>query len=577
VAAGLRLARLDSVPPALSADEASNAYDGYCLLKTHCDRWGQPWPVVLRAFGDADYRPALMAYLTLPFQVLLGPQRIVTAARLPAALGGVLAVLCLYDFVRRAFGRRAGLIAATLLAVCPWHLMLSRLGHESALTPGWAVLTLWLLQRAGLLQNTASDSETAPPGLRWIWSAAAGAAIGLSPYTYASMKLFVPALLAGIVLIYRRPLVAHLRTRTSRRALGVMVVVAVVVAGPMIRLTLTDWDRVNARARSESLFHREPTLGAALSLTLRQYAAHFGPGWLLLKGHPYADQSLRGFGQFDASMLLFALPGLIFLVRDVRRNRACGVVLLWLLIYPIASATTHGGVNAARAACGVAMFPVIAGVGLAGLLDRLQPLRRVRTALAALCAAAVLAGAVRLTHAYFVVFPRDAEVQARYQAEFRLAMDYLRPRRDLFDQVFITDRRSMSRNWHTSEAYIFPAVYLPIEPEDFRAMPKVEWNPPGGMGFHFMARCGDFTFSINNRALDEYAAAFPSGRILLIARLGEVEGGRVVATIDRPVPATSQSAAGATEPALVLIAADLARERPRAVWDEQEFRHSRSR
>jgi len=244
-------------------------------------------------------------------------------------------------------------------------------------------------------------------------------------------------------------------------------------------------------------------------------------------------------------------------------------VLTWFLIYPIASATTHGGVNAARSACGVAVFPVIAGVGLAGLLDRLHPLRRARTALAALCAAAVLAGAVRLTHAYFVAFPRDPEVQARYQAEFRSAMDYLRPRRDLFDQVFITDRRSISKNWHTSEAYILPAVYLPIEPADFRALPKVEWNPPGGMGFHFMARCGDFTFSINDRALDEYAAAFPSGKILLIARPGEVQGGRVVTTIERPAPADGRSATGSTEPALVLIAADLAYERPRAVWDER--------
>ena len=38
LAAGLRLVGLDAVPPGLSADEASNAYDGYCLLKTHRDR-----------------------------------------------------------------------------------------------------------------------------------------------------------------------------------------------------------------------------------------------------------------------------------------------------------------------------------------------------------------------------------------------------------------------------------------------------------------------------------------------------------------------------------------------------------
>ncbi|GAF94769.1 unnamed protein product, partial [marine sediment metagenome] len=112
LAAGLRLIGLGAVPPALSADEASNAYDGYCLLETHRDRWGQPWPIVLRAFGDADYRPALMAYLTVPFQALLGSRHIVTAARLPAAILGVVTVLCLYLFAGRVFGRRTAVIAA---------------------------------------------------------------------------------------------------------------------------------------------------------------------------------------------------------------------------------------------------------------------------------------------------------------------------------------------------------------------------------------------------------------------------------------------------------------------------------
>ena len=564
LAAGLRLVGLDSVPPALSADEASNAYDGYCLLQTHRDRWGQSWPIVLRAFGDADYRPALMAYLTVPFQRLLGPRHIVTAARLPAAILGVVTVVCLYLFARRVFSQRTAVIAALLLALSPWHLVMSRLAHESVLTPLFPVLILLLLARAGAVGAGSGEPADEVGTSRWPWLVAAGVAIGLSPYTYASMKLFVPALLLGAALVYRRPLRQQLRAGRNRWGFLAMLAVAVTVAGPMIRVTLTDWDRVNARALSESLFHTEPTVGAALAKTARQYTAHFGPDWLFVTGHPYVDQSPRGFGQLNWYLAVLGPLGLAAMVRYRRENRAYSLVLVWLLLYPIASATTHGGVNAARAACGAAVFPLIGGIGLATLWDRWLPAVTARIALASVAALAIAVLGGRFVYHYFAVYPDDPEVQARYQVEFREAMDYLRPRRDRFDHVFISDQRSVSRLWHTSEAYIFPLTYLPIEPQAFHATPKVEVpNPPGAAAFHYIARFGDFTFTINRHALAEYAAAFPAGRILLIARPGEVEGGRVVHQVYRRLG----GGRFASTPTLQLVAVNLAYEMPRTVWD----------
>lgn len=563
LAAGLRLVWLDSVPPALSADEASNAYDGYCLLETGADRWGDRWPVVLRAFGDADYRPALLAYLTVPLQALLGPGLIVTATRLPAALAGVLAVGCLYALARRAFDERTGLLAALLLSVSPWHLFVTRLGHEAALTPLFPVLVLLLLQRGGVPFGRRPDGAEEPGSLRWPWLAAAGAAAGLSQYAYASMRLFMPALLLGVALICREPLRRQLRSGRSRWALAGFLAAGVIVAGPMIHVTFARWDTVNARALTESLFHREPSIIAAVALTVQQYLQHFGPDWLFVTGHPYVLLSPRGFGQLHWYMLALVPLGLVALVRHHRANRVCAVVLLWLLIYPIASATTKGGVHALRAAPGAAVFPLIGAVGLAALLARWLPGRSARVAAGAVTAGLIALFAGRFVHQYLLRYPRDPEVQARYQVEFRLAMDYLRQRRDLFDHVFVSDRRSMSRLWHTSEAYIYPLAYLPVDPAEFHTAPQVEYSPPGQVAFHFIARFGDFTFTINRQALGDYAAAFPEAKILLMARPGEVAGGRVVYALHRPPPP------GETEPqpCLLLIAADLGRERVEAVWD----------
>ena len=61
----------------------------------------------------------------------------------------------------------------------------------------------------------------------------------------------------------------------------------------------------------------------------------------------------------------------------------------------------------------------------------------------------------------------------------------------------------------------------------------IEINPPERVGFHRIARAGDFTFAIDADAIGQYRAAFPSGQILLIARPGEVRGGRVLYRIQR--------------------------------------------
>ena len=46
---GLRVARLDKVPPALHQDEAYNGYDAYSILKTGRDHHGNFLPIALQA------------------------------------------------------------------------------------------------------------------------------------------------------------------------------------------------------------------------------------------------------------------------------------------------------------------------------------------------------------------------------------------------------------------------------------------------------------------------------------------------------------------------------------------------
>ena len=61
---GLRVTRLDKVPPALAQDEACDGYDAYSILKTGRDHHGNFMPIVMQGFND--YRMPLFQYSLVP-------------------------------------------------------------------------------------------------------------------------------------------------------------------------------------------------------------------------------------------------------------------------------------------------------------------------------------------------------------------------------------------------------------------------------------------------------------------------------------------------------------------------------
>ena len=82
LAAVIRLWQLDSNPPGLTWDEAALGYNGYSIMQTGRDEYGSFLPLSLKSFGD--YKPAVYAYLTIPFIAILGLTE--WAVRLPSAL-----------------------------------------------------------------------------------------------------------------------------------------------------------------------------------------------------------------------------------------------------------------------------------------------------------------------------------------------------------------------------------------------------------------------------------------------------------------------------------------------------------
>lgn len=112
-------------------------------------------------------KPVLLYWLQLPFFAALGATE--TAARLPSAIAGLLAVLATFAIAREFVSRRAGLLAAVVLATTFRFVLYARQGLTDVPVAAAVTLAVWAMTRA--LNGSG--------GRAWAWTAWAFAGIGV--------------------------------------------------------------------------------------------------------------------------------------------------------------------------------------------------------------------------------------------------------------------------------------------------------------------------------------------------------------------------------------------------------------
>ena len=141
--AGLtRLWSLQKYPPSLFSDEVDVALQVKSFLATGRDYYGNFWPLQFHSFSDT--RTAIPIYLTTILGKIIG--NIELAVRLEPAIMGILGVLAIYLLAKSLFGKTAGLIAALLLTLTPWHFTYSRVGFEVSTLFTFFVFGLYFLK-----------------------------------------------------------------------------------------------------------------------------------------------------------------------------------------------------------------------------------------------------------------------------------------------------------------------------------------------------------------------------------------------------------------------------------------------
>lgn len=194
------------VPGDINQDEAFAGYNAFTLMHHAADSYGYRLPVYLTAWGSG--MNALESYLMIPFVAIFGLK--VWVIRLPMLLVGILSLVAVYHLVRSFSSGKFALAAMFLVAISPWHIMLSRWALESNLAPGFVLFGIFFfvkgLEKPKLLVVSAL-------------------CFGLSLYAYATVWSVVPFIVVACVAyaLWTRSL-RH--TRYVWISLGVLVALA---------------------------------------------------------------------------------------------------------------------------------------------------------------------------------------------------------------------------------------------------------------------------------------------------------------------------------------------------------------
>jgi asparagine N-glycosylation enzyme membrane subunit Stt3 len=378
----VRAYEFGDVPPGIDQDEVSAGYDAYSIYEYGIDRNGYHYPLIFKGFGAGQN--SLHQYLSIPFIAVFGLNKY--SIRAVDLLFGIIALIVFYLLVKEIFNRKTALFAAFLLAVCPWHTLLSRWGLEENLFP-----VFFLIANLFLVYSLRKQAYLPVSFLFF----------ALSLYSHNSAYFIVPV----FVLLSSIYLVAHKKVKLKVFFLSAAVfcIVALPVLAYVLINTL-DLDPIStpffsipktsvARFTESMIFRGDfssikNNLNAFINLVIRQNGS--------------LTDSLPPYGFIYPIGMPLALIGLVIISKKQRITtfEKSTFVLLWLflafILCLLAGASGHR--------LNIVFFPLIilASAGALFVKDRIHPyLFYLMTILFLLFFAS-------FTHAYFTEYPAKA-------------------------------------------------------------------------------------------------------------------------------------------------------------------------
>jgi len=506
VAVFLRFFSLGTNVP-LTWDEVSWGYNAYTLGIDGRDEYGVllPWQF-LESFGD--YKPPMYAYLTVIPVWLFGVNEFST--RFASAFFGVLTVLLTYALTRELFPRSTrslGLVAMGIMAVSPWHIMLSRAAFEANVATFFIVCGMWTLVRWSNTQQWFLLIHTAV-----CWA--------LSFYTFNSARIVSVLLAIASALIFWRTV------RSNWKQCILASVVGFVLVAPLVPFLLSPqaslrFNEVNIFSNPEIIETANQKIanddGAWYSTILNNrrvayameylthYFDHFTPRFLFISGDTNPKFSIQDVGQLYLIELPFLIVGMLVLIRQ-REGRAWLLLPVWCLIAVIPAAVARETPHALRIA---GMLPVLQILVACGIVYSCMYLRKSKALFlytAGIVIVAVLYG-VSVSYFGYKLFRQYPYLYAKeWQTGYKEAITYVREHEANVDEIVIEN--------YLGRPQIYTAFYRPFSVSDFRSQSVVERDQ---FGLVNPQRLGKYVFT--------NTMSFPADgkRRLVVRRYGDYQ------------------------------------------------------
>lgn len=485
IATFFRFFHLSTNPPSLTWDEVAWGYNAYSLGIDGKDEFGKFLPYqYLESFGD--FKPPMYAYLDILPVKLFGLNEFAT--RFPSAFFGVLTVLMTYFLVKRIFKSELrieilALLSSFVLAISPWHILLSRAAFEANVATFFLVTGVWLFLYA--VQEK-----------QWLLPISIVSFV-CSIYTFNSARIVAPLLVITLSLVFFKRLWKYKAQTIVAVLVGILLIlpIAKFLVSPQASLRFkevnifSDASLVKIANQeiandhnafwSKIIHNRRVVYGLAF---VQHYFDNLTPNFLFIHGDGNPKFSIQDMGQMYVWDLPFFVTGILFLFK--KREGHWWIIPVWLLLAIIPAATARETPHALRIEATLPMFQIIVGYGV------LQVVLRIKYKVLSIqwnfiiCSIALLLfiNVAYFTHQYFVEYPR--EFSGEWQYGYKDSIAYVDSFKDAYQNIYVTS--------NLGRPYIYYLFYTKTSPSDFRKTATIQHDAFGfvnveGFGrYHFM-------------------------------------------------------------------------------------------
>ena len=343
----VRLYRLGSLPSGFHEDEILTGYVGRFILLNGRDLYNNSWPLLyFNKFGD--YYIILPMYLKGLSTFIFGVNEF--AVRFPSALLGALAVVPVYGLAGIIFhNKQIARLSAFIIAMSPWHIVLSRASSEGIMGATIFMTAVYLLLVATERKN--------------IKILIGSVVLLLICYLiYHPFRLLGPLVLIPLPFLYKTDKKANQFSRfniivfvsfllmmaitgyigTTKWGSGRFAQTSIFseLSGVSIKIQEQIYDEGNSSILTAKIFHNKViNYGREF---VSQYLSYFSPGFLFINGGKSYAYRVHEQGVLYISFLIFFIAALLPVnLKNVKLDKSNLPYLFYLIaILPIPAAMT---------------------------------------------------------------------------------------------------------------------------------------------------------------------------------------------------------------------------------------------